>query len=202
MNDLKILFEKVLEVKEKYDNERAKKRFNIFTALHKERDEVNLHSRTITYLLSPDSGHGMKSKFAEIFIRNILEIPNEIFSLEGLEVFPSENSKSEYKEIDILLINRQRKQAIIIENKIDAKDSNHEGDDVLHGYSGQLERYYNTIKTGLDKNNNKIWDFQCNTVSVYYLTLYKQPSKESIGNLKKVRILYYKDEIRKWLTSV
>ena len=35
----------------------AESKFNIFTALHNERDEKRLHSRFIAYLLNPNSKH-------------------------------------------------------------------------------------------------------------------------------------------------
>ncbi len=201
MNKLQNIFERIKETKINYDIERDKDRFNVFTALHKERDEVNLHSRTISYLLSPTSGHGMGTTFTKIFLHEILKISEQEFSLDGVEVIPNEINKTEYKEIDILLINKRKKQAIIIENKIDAKDSNHEEPNVIPGYSGQLERYYNTIKTGRDKDGNNIADFKCDSVLIYYLTLYKYPTPASIGNSKdvNVKILFYKNELREWL---
>lgn len=193
------LLQKIKEVEAQFDEKREKHRFNIFTALHKERDEVNLHSRFISYLLSPKSGHGMKDLFAEIFVRKVLELQEVNFDLSNYEVYPNEACKSEFKEIDILLINKKTKQAIIIENKIYANDSNH--DTNIDGYNGQLERYYNTILKGVDKNKNEIPDFQCDQIHIYYLTLYKMPSDESIGCINKddVHIIRYDSHVRDWL---
>ncbi len=206
MSELENLLSNIKEIKVKYDQVRAKERFNVFTALHKERDEVNLHSRVVSYLLSPISGHGMNSKLLEIFVRDILKISTEQFSLNGVEVIPNEFNKTEYKEIDILIINKKTKQAIIIENKIDAKDSNHT--DKLEGYNGQLERYYNTIKTGKDKDGNDIFDFQCSSILVYYLTLDgHQPSEKSIGygDLRKreglLSCISFDNQIKSWLVK-
>ena len=201
---------KIKPIKNKYDQEREKNRFNIFTALHKGHDEVRLHSRFISYLLSPNSGHGLEDLFAKIFIRDILKIDENDFDLTKFLVIPNEFIKSEYKDIDILIINKTKRQAIIIENKIFADDSNRKGDEKKYdGYDGQLERYYNTIKTGFDKNGNEIKDFKCNIVFVYYLTMFehKQPTDESIGKcdgkskLKRehVKVIYYAKEIKKWL---
>jgi len=196
------LFIDIKAVKDKYDEIRDKNRFNVFTALNKEYEEVNLHSRFISYLLSSKSGHGMNESFCEIFVREILNLDEDQFDLHQFEVLPNEKTKSEYKEIDVLIINKKTKQAIIIENKIFAKDSNRAEDSKKNdGYDGQLERYYNTIKKGIDKNGNEIRDFQCNTVFIYYLTMFesKQPSKESIGELINVPVIYYGNEIRNWL---
>lgn len=189
-------------IQNKYNKIRDNNRFNIFEALHKHYDEVNLHSRFISYLLAPDSGHGMDSVFSKILVREILGIDKFRFNLSNYIVLPNEKRKSEYKEIDILIINKKSKQAIIFENKIFAKDSNKKEERKKNdGYDGQLERYYNTIKTGIDKNGNNIEDFQCDTVFIYYLTMFKekQPSKESIGGLKTLEVIYYGNEIRNWL---
>jgi len=204
MDNIKKLLSEINVVKEKYDKQREENRFNIFTALHKEHDEVNLHSRFISYLLSPNSGHNFKNKFADIFVREILKLNQDDFNLSNYEVIPNEYKKSEYKEIDILIINKSMKQAIIIENKIFAKDSNREYDDKKEdGYDGQLERYYNTIKTGIDKDGKNIYDFKCNKVFVFYLTMFeeKQPSSESIGKLNsdEIKVIYYAKEIKDWL---
>lgn len=204
MENLKQLFVDIKDVKGKYDKIREKNRFNVFTALHKEHDEVNLHSRFISYLLSSNSGHRMNEIFCEIFVRKILKLGDSFFDLQDYEVLPNEKIKSEYKEIDILIINKKTRQAIIIENKIFANDSNRKEEKKKDdGYDGQLERYYNTIRKGIDKDGNEIFDFQCNTIFIYYLTMFKdkQPSKESIGELENVNVIYYGNEIRNWLVK-
>ncbi|MGF7138546.1 PDDEXK-like family protein [Roseimarinus sediminis] len=201
------LFTQICIIKDKYNKHREENRFNIFTALHKEYDEVNLHSRFISYLMASNSGHGYKSKFAEVFIREVLQFDNDKFDLSNYEVIPNEENKSEFKEIDILIINKVKKQAIIIENKIFASDSNHT--DKIDGYNGQLERYYNTIKSGIDKDGNKSFDFKCDTVFVFYLTLDNhEPSQNSIGenDLKKnseiLKCISYDNHIRNWLEQI
>lgn len=59
------LFLKDLEdVENQYQKEQvAHKSFNIFSALHIIEDERRLHSRFISYLLSPKSKHGMGDAF-------------------------------------------------------------------------------------------------------------------------------------------
>lgn len=203
MNKYQTLLSQIKEIKEKYDKSRNERRFNIFTALHKEHDEVNLHSRFISYLLASNSGHGMGNAFSTLFVREILKLSEEEFDLSNVEVIPNEFNKTEYKEIDILLINKKTKQAIIVENKIYAKDSNHI--DKKPGYNGQLERYYNTIKTGIDKDGKSVFDFRCDTVFVFYLTMVKdkQPSPESVGVLSEdmYHVIYYDKEIKSWLET-
>ena len=200
------LFKEIGELKSDFDKKREKDRFNVITALHKEKDEVYLHSRMISYLLSPTSGHGMRDKYLQLFVRKILKLDEAKFDLSKVLVFPNENKKSEYKDIDLLIVNKLRSQAIIIENKIDAKDSNN--DSKKEDYRGQLERYYNTIKLGIDKDEVECKEYQCNQVFVYYLSLNKIPSEISIGMLDKVsaswgqqNILSYDFHIREWLAE-
>lgn len=207
MENLQELFRSINELKSEYDKEREKNRFSVFTALYRKYDEEeNLHSRFISYLLSPTSGHGMDNLFLKIFVRQVLKLNENEFDIDLCEVIPNENNKSEYKFIDILIINKAKKQAIIIENKINAGDSNRTGEKKKDdGYDGQLERYHKTIKTGIDKNYQKGFDFQCNDVFVYYLSMYnhRQPSKESIRALQGCSdwrgAIFYSDEIREWL---
>lgn len=203
---METLFNKVSELKNIYDKKRENNRFNVITALHKERDEVYLHSRIISYLLSPTSGHGMNGQYLHLFIREILKLEPEKFDLSKVIVLPNESRKSEYKDIDLLIINKSKSQAIIIENKIDAKDSNN--DSKRDGYRGQLERYYNTIKLGIDKDGVECKEYQSNHVYVYYLSLNKMPSDISIGVLNhkpeswgQQNILSYDSHIREWLTK-
>ncbi|WP_158499860.1 PD-(D/E)XK nuclease family protein [Sphingobacterium paucimobilis] len=99
--------------------------------------------------------------------------------------------------------------AVIIENKIYAGDSNHKdtvdevGDgasDIKVGYKGQLERYYNTVSNGINKKGDDT-DLKRNVRQVAYLTLAgHHPTKESIGMLPiEPKIISYIDHISKCL---
>lgn len=124
------------------------------------------------------------------------------FDVSNYQILPNEIDKREYENIDILVHNKS--QAIIVENKIDAGDSNHR--DARDGYKGQLERYYNTIKTGENKDFKSL-RIKRNSVFVYYLSKGNPPSEESLGQLltdKNKRpdwkgVLSYGDDIRGWL---
>ncbi|UMB52959.1 PD-(D/E)XK nuclease family protein [Lutibacter sp. A64] len=214
LKEQEVLLSNIKKLKQKYDEKRNKDRFNIFYALHKEHDEVNLHSRFISYLLAKDSGHMKGDLFARLFLDIVLKKDKDF--LDDYVVIPNEFNKTEFKEIDILLINKKLKHAIVIENKIYAKDSNHdhkEEEKVVDGYIGQLERYYNTILKGTPKKSaNKsekitfeTHDYISNKIDVFYLTLNKPKEDtftKSKGNIPEsvgVREIYYKDEIIKWL---
>ncbi|MFV0538330.1 MAG: PD-(D/E)XK nuclease family protein [Dysgonomonas sp.] len=167
--------------------DKSKEQFNIFTALHKENDEVRLYSRFISVLLSPESRHKRNDLFLKLFLQ-VLSIDD--FDISQCKVYPTEYDKSEYNEIDILIINRISKQAIIVENKIGAGDSNHED-------RGQLEGYYDLIynKDNIPKEN----------IRVYYLTPDRRnPSDESLGKYKTLEningaTIDYEHEIQNWL---
>lgn len=102
----------------------SKHDFNVFSLLRQEDDEVYLHSRFISELLSPDGMHQMGSKFLDLFLEQI-----------GIDTFDVTVAtvQREYHNIDIFAANPE--QAIIIENKIYAADQ-----------PKQLQRYYQAIK--------------------------------------------------------
>lgn len=79
-----------------------------------------------------------------------------------ISITPNFLNPSEFKDIDIF-IRKGNEFAVIIENKIDALDSNHEEE-------GQLEKYYReSLEEGYSKDN----------INIYYLTLDQhEPSEE------------------------
>ncbi len=201
---LEELLEDIKTTKSTYDKRRkAENRHNIFNALYRSiDDEVRLHSRFISYLLSSTSNHNKKEFFADIFIKDIFKI--EDFHLDNYTVYPNEDNKAEFKNIDILLINKQ-KQAIIIENKTRQNTPDSNDDKKPKGYQGQLERYYHTIHTGKDAAGKNIAeDFRCENPNIFYLSANgRQPSEKSIGTLKEkeveVQCIHYESHITYWL---
>lgn len=162
-------------------------KFNIFSTLHKEHDERRLHSRFISTLLQPRGTHGQESLFLKNFISQInslQDFPIDDYTL----VYPKEQDKKENNNIDILIINREKKKCLIIENKINAGDSNLES-------GGQLERYIDHVV-----KNEKI---QLDNVSVIYLTIDgHEPSNDSVGNylgIKDIITSSYTELIKPWL---
>lgn len=179
------------EIQNQYNAEQERKdQFNIFRALHKEHDEKFLHSRFISYLLSPTSKHHMGDAFLKAFIEVLsVEYPDlKRFAIKDCKVRPNEDKKSEYEDIDILVENGQQ-QAIVIENKIYAKDQTDSREDTDNQI--QIKRYCNIIKK---KGAQEIF--------AIYLTLDRH-EPERVDEIKKdyprfFTIDYHK-EIQNWL---
>lgn len=160
--------------------------FNIISILRKPHDERYLHSRFIASLIDSKAPHG-RQDFLQTFLE---EIHSRFrFSPASLSITPNYYDGCEKNDIDIYI--RDCENAIIIENKIYSKDSNHEN-------KGQLEKLYeNVLKDGYDKEN----------IEIYYLTLDgHSPSPESVSksgmypDLKdKVLKLTYAETIINWL---
>jgi hypothetical protein len=166
-----LFLEKLVEIENQYQEEKSEhKSFNIFRALHKVHDEKFLHSRFIAYLLSPESKHGMEDTFLKKFVemipelKNIINIDQKDLKLDNWKVYPHENDKSEKENIDILIINEVEQKAIIIENKIYAKDSN-------HGDEAQLIRYFDKIKVNENFHFHLSDEEARKNIQLVYLTI-------------------------------
>ena len=199
-NDLKKLLEKHNRLNS------HEEQFNVFTTLRQAHDERYLHSRFISSILNPkpkqNGKHGLGNYPLEVFLRKIgsqFECTNET------EIKPNpDDNWSEEKNIDIFIDNLKLKndkeeycanRAIIIENKIYAKDQDE-----------QLHRYYNNKVREKENDSSRI--------EVYYLTLDRhKPSDNSLGEtlkvegndhnrIKTVRCIDYATEIKNWLDEV
>ena len=176
----------------KAQNEQKKIRgfndYNIFSTLHKDSDEVNLHSRFIHSLLDPSGKHNQGTIFLDLFIQSC--------SLDEFKI-DINNTKvtREDHNIDILISDVANNKYIIIENKIYAEDQKE-----------QIQNYIQYIYNELDKKAD---------IYVLYLTLYgKKPSDTSLGEFKldgnylkngkqqvKFKSISYKNDILKWLNE-
>lgn len=186
LRDINVVRKKFEERKKNEDN------FNVFTILRKESDEVYLHSRFLTALLDPNGPH----RLGTIFLNSFLDRVESDFEYneKSLEVYPNNQNRSEYKEIDICFIDRIAQKAVMVENKIYHRDTNHED-------KGQLENYYGRL---IEEDN-----IPEDGIEVYYLTLDgHKPSEESVKlsgrYLKledKVKCISYSAEILEWLRT-
>jgi len=156
-------------------------RFNVFTIIGVTTEETRLHSAFICELLNPNGTHGLKDKPLKAFIKNCLD---DDFNLQTTKA----QSKTEYYigpktndsggKIDIIVKDNSNR-AIIIENKINASDQEH-----------QMLRYYNYSK-------------HFTSSKLLYLSLDgKKPSEYSTGkdNLD-YKTISYKYDITNWLTE-
>lgn len=194
IKNIKYLLRDINIVRKKYEErEKNEDNFNMFTILRKESDEVYLHSRFLSALLEPNGPH----KLGKLFLNSFLNRIGSDFDYDekSLEVYPNNQNRSEYKEIDICFIDRVAKNAVMIENKIYHEDTNHED-------KGQLENYYGRLI-----EEDKIPE---DRIEVYYLTLDgHEPSEDSVklsGKYPelqdKVKCISYSVEILEWLRSI
>ena len=171
------LLDKVDVLRFKYEalNELENKNFNVFSVLFKETDETRLHSKFIAELLNPRGQHGKGARFLQLFLGHVFDDGPPVAIDECCEV------STERFRIDILI--RCGRAAVILENKINARDQDR-----------QLERYYEAVRDRLDVPEDKIW--------VVYLTPHgHKPSDQSVGALdgERVKCVSYRSEVLGWL---
>lgn len=152
-------------------------RFNMFRVCGVNHYET-MHSAIIAEFLNSNGTHGLKSQLLECFIKTL----GNNFSIQG---FNCENAKvytefsiNEYGRIDILIEDKQRQKAIIIENKIYAKDQ-----------WEQLKRYNKYAEVEYQKGNYQI----------LYLTLGGNEASEQSGSGVPYLTISYKEAIINWL---
>lgn len=149
-------------------------RFNMFRVCGVNHYE-NTHSAILAEFLNPNGTHGVKEEFLKCFL---LRCCDE-FTFDGKDMtvrteFTFDKGRG---RIDIL-IEDKRRHAIIIENKVYAKD----------GWK-QLQRYDEFAKKTYGKGNYKI----------LYLTLWGDSAEEYSGQQVDYKRISYKDDIIKWL---
>ena len=126
-------------------------RFNVFTTLLKENDEVRLHTRFIHNLLDPDGTHDCGRLFLDLFFEVIegLSCENDPQDIRGFSLASNsshwrvskEKRIGNYGQLDMLL--ESAAFGIAIENKIHA----YEQDTQLESYAAALcDRYENAWK--------------------------------------------------------
>nr|WP_075574659.1 PD-(D/E)XK nuclease family protein [Ezakiella massiliensis] len=159
--------------------------FNIFSQLLNPYDEVNLHSKLIYSILND-------CKFKKEFMFNFLKTtgvisaedvgPNDlkIIDVEREKAFPDGRMdlffSCNVKDKNV----KDKKYAIIIENKIFAGDQ----------YE-QIDRYIKFAD-----------EYQADVKKVFYLTLMGHaPSEDSASNLDRVNLISYNNEILNWIEN-
>lgn len=180
---LQHLLNNVAIISKKYDDiaRITGENFNIFSVMSMESNERYTHSAIIGELLNPKGSHNQGTVFLKLFFQ-------EITFLNKIEDFDFENAKINLEEhaglidqdytkggfIDIVI--KDKKNIIVIENKIYAADQ-----------KNQLIRYKNHYPNSM----------------LLYLNLFGgEPSKYSSGNLEKdldFFIIDYQTDIKNWL---
>lgn len=191
MDTLIELLNKVRLIKREYitkQEERASRgeNFNIFSVLKIQRDEEKLHSAFIAELLNPYGSHGLKDTFLNLFLQQI-GLADFDFDTKEVKVDTEyfigykNRDNTEGGKIDILLTN-DNKKAIIIENKIDARDQ-----------EMQLVRYNNYGRDTFGKGNYRL---------VYLTKNGDDASEKSIGHERiSYKRISYREDVLKWLTA-
>lgn len=144
-------------------------RFNMFRICGVNHYETK-HSAIIAELLNPKGTHGLKSKFLTSFVKELKVVD---FDCENAVV--RTEYVTEQGRIDILIEDKQNK-AIIIENKVYAKDQ-----------IEQLKRY------------NKYAQTYKNGYQILYLTLWGDNASEQSGESVPYLAISYKYDIINWL---
>ncbi len=170
-------------LKGKYDELAAVtgEHFNVFSILGVETDEVRTHSAFLADLLNPKGSHSQGSAFLKLFLGEICKYSG-FDTDQNFESFRvgKEVRTVNYGQIDILLMKNDL--CVVIENKIYADDQ-----------AGQIKRYYQYARD---------YGYEDEQIKLVYLTLDGSfPSKESLGNLPKERVirLSYSEDIINWL---
>jgi hypothetical protein len=95
--------------------------FNVFRVLKVEDAEIR-HSNTLAWLLDPEESHGLGDVFLRRILSNILLKSDTSIGLSAAEVelmdFTDIEVRREWKHIDVLVIDRQNKRVLFIENKL------------------------------------------------------------------------------------
>lgn len=166
----------VLSIKKKNDAvlDATGGRFNIFQTLGVNHYE-NKHSLILAALLNPGGTHGLKDEFLNLFVKMIAQKNSSLdFDCSNVTVI-TEHVITDGR-LDIIIKNPE--QAIIIENKIYARDQ-----------SEQLIRY----------NNYAEQKYDIGKYIILYLTLWgNEASKQSSGATEYI-CLSYENDIIEWL---
>lgn len=147
--------------------------FNPLSVLKVNHYEIR-HSNVLSWLLDPKENHRMNDFFIKKLLFEIVSHNDNINdSLNEFEIhdfsFNEVEVRREWHDIDILLLDHINKLAILIENKIHAKES-----------KGQLLKYYKSVNDNYP-NYLKL---------PVYLTLYgDEPSDSRYGILNYLQIL-------------
>ena len=192
MTNIETLLRQISKIveREKTQQEEKRKRgenFNIFDVLGLSTSEVRLHSAFLAELLNPNGNHGLGNQFLEAFLQTLVNNkridPRFEIDTNSCKVsveHPIGEIPEDYSEggrID-LLIQDNKKHAIVIENKINAGDQ----------YK-QLLRYHNFAI----KNSHEH--------VLLYLTKFRTKAEKYSAEDVDYQCIGYNDDILPWLQN-
>lgn len=105
---------------------------NIFDVLGMARAEIR-HSNVLSWLLDPRGTHGLGTLFLRTFLQSVVAAGGDAIRLLASDL-DSFVVLREYKHIDLLLVSRESKVVVAIENKVDSSE-----------HDNQLARYEETV---------------------------------------------------------
>lgn len=120
---------------------------NIFDVLKIARTEIR-HSNMLAWLLDANEGHGLKDNVIKCMVQKVVQNNQSYFLNKKINVlelltldFSNFSVLREWNNIDILLISKEDKAIICIENKVGSGE-----------HDNQLERYQNKVENTYPKN--------------------------------------------------
>ncbi len=174
------LLDRTKKVINNYEEKSIKsgEKFNVFSILKLESNEVKTHSAFLGELLNPKGSHGMKTRFLELFLEEIFGKENSLIP-ESTSIGIEEHVgkiNCDYTEggrIDIILKDKSD-NVILIENKIYAGEQ-----------KNQLIRYKNAYPNA----------------KILFLTLFGNDSFNSEGLNAEIdyHLISYENQIIQWL---
>lgn len=113
--------------------------FNLFEALGTVRQELR-HSDFLSFLMDPQQTHGLGEDFLTTLLQKVVQSAEvEALPVSAVELYlwdmTGTTVQREWRNIDILLLNEERRLAVAIENKVGSGE-----------HSDQLARYTRLIK--------------------------------------------------------
>lgn len=118
--------------------------FNIFDILKISKTEIR-HSNVLSWLLNPKENHGLDDIFLRKFLQHCIKtdiLNNDICALNLMNVSLMDYSdiivSREWNNIDILIVSKNNKTVICVENKIFSKESKYQ----LKKYLNIINKYY------------------------------------------------------------
>jgi len=153
-------------------------RFNVFSILEMERNEVETHSRFIYELINPIGSHDKEDLFLSLFLKYVVDLhePGKIIKVSREELILKNRRIDFYIETE--------KYQIGIEMKLDADDQ-----------KNQLIDYYKELEARCKKKQE---------AKLFYLTLdeHEPEEKSTAGKLevdKDFKLISFEFDILKWL---